>query len=364
MSELTVYQQHDDLLLTPAATIDRLIDSYRVKQEFINAVFRENLDFGEIPGSTKPALLKPGAEKMVSLFGLSPAFEDVEKIEDWTGAAHNGEPFFYYRIRCTLHHRNGRSMGSADGSCNSWEKKYRYRWMQESEVPAGMDKTKLVTRGGKISEFAFAIEKAETSGQYGKPAEYWKRFTDAIANNTAAKTTRKTKTGKMMDAWEIDSTVYQVPNPDMAEQVNTVLKMAQKRALIAAVLIVTGVSDYFTQDLDDFVDGSFITPATTNATQPTGANGKAHDHEPVEGAIAAANDSIPAHVVIDQSDAGLDGMEQSSLTQNDFWKAANPMIGSKKITAKQANDILAQYKPDWQAAIDALNDLVISLVTP
>lgn len=33
--------------------------------------------------------------------------------------------------------------------------------------------------------------------------------------------------------------------------VNTIMKMAQKRALVAAVLIVCGASEYFTQDLDD-----------------------------------------------------------------------------------------------------------------
>ena len=33
--------------------------------------------------------------------------------------------------------------------------------------------------------------------------------------------------------------------------VNTLVKMCQKRALVGAVLIVCGVSQYFTQDLDD-----------------------------------------------------------------------------------------------------------------
>jgi hypothetical protein len=42
-----------------------------------------------------------------------------------------------------------------------------------------------------------------------------------------------------------------VPNPDLADQHNTVLKMAGKRALIAAVLNVTAASDLLTQDLED-----------------------------------------------------------------------------------------------------------------
>ena len=42
-----------------------------------------------------------------------------------------------------------------------------------------------------------------------------------------------------------------VPNPDLADQWNIVLKMANKRALVAAVLNVTGTSDVFSQDLED-----------------------------------------------------------------------------------------------------------------
>ena len=63
---------------------------------------------------------------------------------------------------------------------------------------------------------------------------------------------RKTSKGKEMDAFEMDATVYAVPNSDPAEQVNTILKMADKRALVAATLIATGLSEYFTQDIEDY----------------------------------------------------------------------------------------------------------------
>ena len=55
----------------------------------------------------------------------------------------------------------------------------------------------------------------------------------------------------------LSATVAQ-QNDTIAEQTNTILKMAQKRALVAAVLIATNASDYFTQDLDDFVTGEII----------------------------------------------------------------------------------------------------------
>lgn len=241
--------------LAPVADLSTILVIHQQKKDFIEKIFREGVDFGAVPGSDKKTLLKAGAEKLSSLFGLNPVFVDVVTVEDWTGENHGGEQFFYYRQKCNLY-LGDKIIASADGSCNSWEKKYRHRWVGESEVPLLWDKTRMKTRGGRISEFAFAVEKAETGGKYGKPAEYWKRFQDAINNGTATPISKKVKDGRMMEAWEIDSTLYCIPNDDVSEQVNTILKMAQKRALVAATLIATNVSDYFTQDLEDFVSES------------------------------------------------------------------------------------------------------------
>lgn len=248
--------------LAPAVSVQDALMAYQAKKELIDGILREGVDYGSVTGSAKSALLKPGAEKMASFFALSPRFKDAEVVEDWTGREHGGEPFFYYRRTCELW-RGERLIASADGSCNSWEKKYRYRWVSEFEIPAGIDKSILKTQGGKTSEFAFAIEKAETGGKYGKPAEYWKAWNDAINSGKAVSVKRKTSKGNELDAFEMDGTVYAVPNSDPAEQVNTILKMADKRALVAAVLIATGVSEYFTQDVDDFVTGEIVEGVVT-----------------------------------------------------------------------------------------------------
>jgi hypothetical protein len=57
----------------------------------------------------------------------------------------------------------------------------------------------------------------------------------------------------MSVAWEmdVDTALYRVPNPDGADVVNTIQKMAQKRALVAATLIATSASEFFTQDVED-----------------------------------------------------------------------------------------------------------------
>lgn len=256
----------------PLLSVDQAIGRKTMMNAYINGIMIEGDDYGKMPGDSrkeaKKVLMKPGAEKLCSVFGLSPNYVKETVIEDWTGADHAGEPLFYYEYRCQLY-RGGRFMGESIGSCNSWETKYRYRWIQESQVPSGLDKSTLASKGGRISEPTFAIDKAETGGKFGKPMEYWQRFRDEITNGTATKVQRAKKTGGTMEAWEIDSTMYRIPNPDVADVVNTCQKMAQKRALVAAVLVVTNCSDAFTQDVEDFSDHEHAAPVVrTDAMMP------------------------------------------------------------------------------------------------
>jgi hypothetical protein len=250
----------------PVIEVKVAMQRYQDQKDFIESIMHDKVDYGIIPGTEKNTLLKPGAEKLCWFFGLRPVFRDIEHVEDWTGATH-GEPFFYYRVQCELM-SHGEIMAAADGSANSWEKKHRYRWVNEADIPPHLDKSKLKTRGGRTSEFTFAVNKAETSGQYGKPVEYWKRFTDAINSGNATPVKRKTKSGNEMDAWEIDTTLYCIPNEEVADLVNTILKMAQKRALVAATLIGANASEWFTQDMEDFIDSTFVDVTPTTVAPP------------------------------------------------------------------------------------------------
>lgn len=239
-----------DQTYMPAMSIPQAVQRFNTLVEFVQTVMRNGVDYGIIPGTPKPTLLKAGAEKLTTLFGLTTRFNLVEQVEDWGGEQHGGEPFFYYWYRCSLW-RGERLIAEADGSCNSRESKYRWRWVSLADIPAGLNPTSLAKRGGTISEFTFAVDKAETGGKYGKPAEYWEAFKIGIEQSTARLIKRKTNAGKEMDAWEIDSTMYRVPNEDIASQVNTVQKMAQKRAFVAVTLIGVNASEFFTQDIED-----------------------------------------------------------------------------------------------------------------
>jgi hypothetical protein len=245
----------------PLMTVAQAVSKKEQINAFIAGVMTEGEDYGHMPGENRKekrkVLLKPGAEKLCSIFGFAPRYEAEQIIEDWTGREHGGEPLFYYRYKCSLY-RGDRCMGEAVGSANSWEAKHRYRWVGADQLPSGIDKSKMVSKGSKRVTFEpqFAIKARDTTGRYGKPDSYWDSFEKAIAEGAATQAIKKSQAGKEMSGWEmeIDQTLYRLPNPDSADVVNTCQKMAQKRALVAAVLIVTNCSDAFTQDLEDAVE--------------------------------------------------------------------------------------------------------------
>src|SRR3990167_24440 len=213
----------------PALSLAESAQRYNALVEFTRSVRKPGTDFGVIPGTgTKPTLLKPGAEKLCTLFGLSPEFQMADKLEDWGGTEHGGEPLFMYRYACKLY-RGAQLMGSGEGSCNSWEKKYRYRKAERTCPKCG----KQTIIKGKV--------------EYGGG---WLCFAKRGGCGT------KFKDGD--ESIESQST-DQGKNPDVAEQVNTMQKMAQKRALVAATLIAVNASEFFTQDIEDMttIEGSW-----------------------------------------------------------------------------------------------------------
>jgi hypothetical protein len=193
--------------------------------DFTAKAMQKDIDFGVIPGATKPTLLKPGAEKLCTLFGLSPQFTIIKSVEDWVGKEYGGEPFFYYLYHCSLK-RGDYLVGEGDGSCNSHETKYRYRNARPVCPNCGKEaiiKGKEEYGGGWLC--------------FAKKGGCGAKFVDG-------------------DTAITEQQVGKVLNTDVADQANTILKMAQKRALIAATLIAVNASEFFTQDIEDMaIDG-------------------------------------------------------------------------------------------------------------
>src|SRR5579864_8027152 len=98
-SELVVAEPQRFL---PVLSVTEAVQRRSAIVDFVREVMKPDVDFGVIPGTQKPTLLKPGAEKLCTLFGLTTRFQLIQCVEDWTGEQHGGEPFFYYYYRCQL----------------------------------------------------------------------------------------------------------------------------------------------------------------------------------------------------------------------------------------------------------------------
>ncbi|HYE10508.1 MAG TPA: hypothetical protein VEF53_10060 [Patescibacteria group bacterium] len=92
----------------------------KLLQEFVSEFMIPGLDFGVIPGYSKPCLLKSGSEKLCDIFGFSKHINVVNRVENWY------KGYFSYEVKATLiSKRTGLIEAEGLGSCNSKEQKFR-----------------------------------------------------------------------------------------------------------------------------------------------------------------------------------------------------------------------------------------------
>jgi len=186
-------------------------------QEVMESVMKNTIHYGTIPGcGDKPALFKPGAEKLCATFRMAPD-PIVEDLSDDDSAR--------YRVTCRmLSQQSGLFLGSGVGECSSNEEKYKWR--------------KAVCE----EEFDATPEDRKRS--------VWKK-------------------GYKNPNYQVDQV-----RTNSADVANTVLKMAKKRALVDAVLTITAASDIFEQDFEEIPDhlrpeaGAEQPAAPTKPTEP------------------------------------------------------------------------------------------------
>jgi hypothetical protein len=168
-------------------------------QQLLKEVLAEGIDrdYASIPGTgKKKTLLKPGAEKICSLFGMAgePIVEAIRDDEDMT-----------YRVTVRFTSiASGTYLGSGVGEASTRESKYAWR-------------------------AAVCDEEFEATDHH-KRRIHWKKGYNGPPESVKQ--------------------VREDPNDKM----NTVLKMAKKRAQIDGVLTITAASDTFTQDLEGLID--------------------------------------------------------------------------------------------------------------
>lgn len=202
-------------------------------QQVMEAVMKEGVHYGKIPGISKPSLFKPGAEVLCTTFRFSPSYE---RQLIW------GEGHLTTISDCALTHApSGIVLGTGGGVCSTRESKYAYR------------------NGSKTClECGEPLRKSKNANEYycwSNPAKG--------ANGCGAKFP--------LDHPSIEAQVIgRIDNPDVPDTYNTVLKMADKRALVAAILVCTAASDLFTQDVED---AGTIAADTRETSNEGSANG-------------------------------------------------------------------------------------------
>jgi len=208
-----------DEILSPVMSLQLAKQRLKEFQEFVKEYLREGEDYGTIPGTPKPTLYKPGADKLCELYGISDTYDILDKVEDFS----MNPPLFDYTIRCTLTRiRTQLPVSTGLGSCNSYEG--RYRWREGQRLCPHCKKPAIIK--GK-EEFGGGFLCFAKEGGCGA------KFPDNDPSITS-------------------QTVGKIENDDVATLKNTILKMAKKRAKVDATLAATRSSGIFTQDIEDF----------------------------------------------------------------------------------------------------------------
>lgn len=160
------------------------------------AVMKDGTHYGRIPGTPKPSLLKPGAEIINLMFGVSadPAEKDDEESVDEVGVR-----FYRCSVRMVFKTRTGVFMGASYGYASSLEEKYKWR------------------KAGKKEFEATPEARRRVKFRKGDKGEY--------------------------EEFQVRTEVEDIKN--------TIVQMAMKRAEVSGTRRVHALSDMFSQDLED-----------------------------------------------------------------------------------------------------------------
>jgi hypothetical protein len=227
--------------------ISHVVGVTKAIQEVMASLLKDGEHYGTIPGTPKPTLLQPGADKLCVLFWLKPEFTVTERIVR--------DDLIMYEVKCVLkHRRTGEEWGEGDGACNSREKRYQSQTVEKTCPKC--QKAGSIMRGKP--DYA-------PKGRDGKPQPgfekggwlCWKKKDGCGVNFTD-------------DDPEITGQEGQTKKDGVYDLQNTIRKMANKRAKVAAVLTAVAASDLFTQDLEDLTEAqAHYSPPKESAPPPS-----------------------------------------------------------------------------------------------
>lgn len=188
-------------------------------EQITDKLLVKTVDYGHVPNVKKPFLLKPGAEKLANFYGLAVSFEADRVVGDGVKS-----PPLAYHVKALVHLRDfdGPVVAQGYGEANSWEERYRYRESKRSCPTCSHEGLIKGKPDGKLK------------------GKWWCSARDGGCN----------KTFEAADPAIVDQVVGKIDNPDPYGLANTLVKMAEKRAMVDGILRATGTSGFFTQDED------------------------------------------------------------------------------------------------------------------
>lgn len=248
-------QKYEQKQYDAPMTVEQLVGQVNLIQKVMSAVMKDNEHFGIIPGcGKKPSLLQPGAQKLLVTFRLAPEYSITEKPME-----HGHRE---YQVLCSLKTiGSGGFVGQGAGSASTMEGKWRFRVAPK----------KLTDR--PVPKAYWDLRQSDPKGAQ-----------EAIGGKGFS--TQKDENG----AWMIsEGTSEKIEHDNPADYYNTVLKMACKRALVAATLTATAASDIFTQDVEELVE-NFKVAAEPVASAPKATPARS---QPAKGTFESFVDTEP-----------------------------------------------------------------------
>lgn len=278
----TMEQQQEDAMTELTTrdvgelTVDQLVGQIEKVQDAMRRAMVDGEHYGVIPGTGKPSLLKPGAEKLCLLFRLAPTYE-ITRREPHIGHVE-------YEVLCQLRHiESEKLIASGVGLCTTMES--RYRWRKGSHACPHCGESAIIK--GKE--------------EYGGGWLCWKKKDGCGA-----------KFGD--EAFSLDD-LKAIENPDLADSYNTVLKMAKKRAHVDATLTATAASDIFTQDMEESVSFVGTTPSPDRMrTEEVGPEDAPFD-QPGEPVMASPAEAEPVPQIDDLASWYWETIKQAGITR-------------------------------------------------
>lgn len=266
--ELALNPKDFEQLFMPSLTVEKARERIDLTKRLFEELLEPGKDFGRLPGTVEDMLLFRGAQKVAAFFGLS------IRVNHQEGQVVPGNPaagipaFVLYRYKATVL-KGSMLLAEAEGMCHSEEDAMKWVWVKCAAPESKEDRENMVE---------------SKMGRWG---------------------------GKDKNEWE-----EKRPNPNPLNLINRICKIAQKRAIVAAIERATAASQAFAKGL-------------YSSKQKSGAGGNGNGSRSGDG---------PAN-------------EPDGSTK--FWRRVNEISADRAAASQIANRVIAK-EITWDEAIKQL----------